>query len=213
MKRILISLVVIAAVGAAGFGVTRAYFTGSATSTGNTFTTGTVNISLAGDASLGAAYFSIGALAPGDSIKRYVAVHNSGSMELLFRGFMETVSATEVGGETLASQLNVKITLNPSDSDSPSGLVRFAPVTDYVIYNGPLSGIVGAGTSLAMDNDPEAFIYGAAQRLQPGSDAVYKVEVSLPFSTGNDWQGASYVGNLVFQGVQFSNQTQGDVKW
>jgi predicted ribosomally synthesized peptide with SipW-like signal peptide len=46
MKKILISLAIIAAVGAIGFGATRAYFSDTETSTGNTFTAGSIDLAL-----------------------------------------------------------------------------------------------------------------------------------------------------------------------
>ena len=46
MKKILISLAIILVVGAVGFGATRAYFSDTETSSGNTFTAGTLDIML-----------------------------------------------------------------------------------------------------------------------------------------------------------------------
>lgn len=212
MKNIIKSLLVVVAVAAIAGGATWAYFSDSETSTGNTFTAGTATIALDGDASNGAAYFTAANMKPGDTVTKYVAVKNTGSINLLFRAYVNATTntaSTTNPASYFADVLETKITLNPTDV--ATWTPRFDPVSNYVNYNSNMAGIIGV--SNAIDNDPEAFTYGADQQLQPNEYAVYKVEVTLPTTAGNEWQGASFVGDLVFEGVQFDNQTNGAVVW
>jgi predicted ribosomally synthesized peptide with SipW-like signal peptide len=63
-------------------GGTLAIFTDSATNTSNTFTAGTLDISL--DKADGTKYFDISNIAPGDSGSTTITVSNDGSLELRY---------------------------------------------------------------------------------------------------------------------------------
>jgi predicted ribosomally synthesized peptide with SipW-like signal peptide len=66
MKKIILSVAVLALVGAGVFGITRAYFSDTETSTGNTFTAGTIDIKVDGQNPWDKSY-SIGDLKPGET--------------------------------------------------------------------------------------------------------------------------------------------------
>ncbi|MDD5152496.1 MAG: TasA family protein [Candidatus Pacebacteria bacterium] len=78
MKRILLSLSVIAAVAIGAVGATRAYFSDTETSTGNTFTAGTLDITL------GTATYTtdVTNMKPGDVKTLTLNVNNVGSLPL-----------------------------------------------------------------------------------------------------------------------------------
>lgn len=64
MKRIIISLAIIAVVGAIGLGATRAYFSDTETSTGNTFTAAKLNLELGQTSTLP---FTVSGVVPSDN--------------------------------------------------------------------------------------------------------------------------------------------------
>ena len=79
MKKILVSLSIIAAVGAITVGATTAYFSDAETSSGNTFTAGTLDLNLDG-ADVNVVKFSLDNLKPGDSGSGTWTVNNVGSL-------------------------------------------------------------------------------------------------------------------------------------
>lgn len=84
MKKILISLAIIAVVGAVGFGATRAYFSDTETSTGNTFTAGTIDLAVESEnpwESTG--QFVFGNLEPSDDEDINVTLNNAGSNDVV----------------------------------------------------------------------------------------------------------------------------------
>jgi len=87
MKKIIFSLAIIAAVGAIAIGATRAYFSDTETSAGNTFTAGTLSINLYNQNTTDALQFSLTNWAPGDETLVNFDVLNAGSLPINIRGF------------------------------------------------------------------------------------------------------------------------------
>lgn len=207
MKKLLTKGLTVLALASVVTAAAWAYFTDSETNTGNSFALGTVDIVLDGDTMEGSAYFSVDNMAPGDSVDGCVVVRNEGNLDALFRGYLTNL--TDPDG--LKDVLNVKMVLNPT-TECAEYTPRFDPVSDYTIYDNTLAGIVGAGTSDAMDNIPQAF-HSDDQVFHPGENAVYYVTVTLPFSAGNTYQGTSFAADLVFEATQFKNQDPANVMW
>jgi len=111
----MVSLLVIAVTAVMVGGASLAIFTDSASNTGNTFATGTVDIAL----SPASALVTHGNMAPGDSVSGDLTVTNSGSLELRY-----AMTTTGDDASTLDEQLECTI------KDS----------SDTVLYTGPLSG-------------------------------------------------------------------------
>ena len=100
MKKILISLMAIAlVVGLVGAG-TMAYFSDTETSTGNTFTAGTLNITL-GTSSWSAGFDN---MKPGDTVTFTLPVNNEGSLPLNYT-VTTTLSGTLAGGTNPCTQV------------------------------------------------------------------------------------------------------------
>ncbi|MFA6394049.1 MAG: TasA family protein [Patescibacteria group bacterium] len=78
MKKILMSLSIIAAVGAVVVTATTAYFSDTETSTGNTFTAGTIDIAIDGENPV-TKHFNIGDLKPGETGNMTFKVKNVGT--------------------------------------------------------------------------------------------------------------------------------------
>lgn len=81
-RKFFMSMFMIALMAALVGGATFALFTDTATNAGNTFTAGTLDISL--DKPDGTKYFDISNIAPGDSGSATVTVKNEGSLELRY---------------------------------------------------------------------------------------------------------------------------------
>jgi len=78
MKKILLSLIIIGAVGAVVAGVTTAYFSDTETAVGNTITAGTIDIKV-NDANPWSSPFTIGDLKPGETDYMNLGIENVGT--------------------------------------------------------------------------------------------------------------------------------------
>ncbi len=101
MKRILVSLILIAVVISAVTVGAMALWTDQGTSANNTFTAGTIDISLTGNNPLP---FSVSAMAPGDSVTGTIDVVNSGTLQLRY-----AMTTTGDGSSILDEQLDCVI--------------------------------------------------------------------------------------------------------
>ncbi|MCK5044633.1 SipW-dependent-type signal peptide-containing protein [Candidatus Parcubacteria bacterium] len=83
IKKILISLLIIAGIASVATGITIAYFNDAETSTGNTFTAGSINIAVNGqDPWQGAGYFTISDMKPCDTHYKEFFIQNVGENEV-----------------------------------------------------------------------------------------------------------------------------------
>ena len=129
MKKILISLAIIAVVAVVAFGATRAYFSDTETSSGNTFTAGTLDLNLNSDAAFtvtASNLFAETTMAPGVSV---------GPKTLYFRN-----NGTIAGKVKLnTSYVNADGTPNAvdvSDDDYAKNLLVVSGVTDTIAVQG-----------------------------------------------------------------------------
>lgn len=118
MKRILISLALIAIVGTGAIGATRAYFSDHATVSGNTFATGTVKLG-----SITNLPITWTNMRPGDFISRSVTLNYDGTLAAdIYLGVTGTSDPDEA--QYFANHLNVVIKDGVNE-----------------LYNGPASGL------------------------------------------------------------------------
>ena len=192
MKRILVSLSMIGAVAAIGIGATGAFFSDTATSTGNTFTAGTLDLKVDGLENSNAK-FTVTNFAPEAPAEvRSYTLHNAGTIP----GFVDlsgiafssaedgcnvpetsagdgSCAANATDGE-LAGLLNVKL-----END-----ITCDTIPDSVIYNGLVSGIAAS--------------YDLDYTL--GADRCIIATVTWPTSVNdNRGQGDSLTLGLVFE--------------
>jgi len=201
-------LLVIAMVGAG----TWAYFSDTETSTGNTFTAGTIVLALDGQdndgAAYGTTYFNVANMAPGDTETAYLEIDNTGTLDLLFRVYLDTTIDTL----NLASQLDVVVTLHPTE---------YTPILSGILY-GPENAVL-TGTDpvklSTLEGPPGVMNNLAAAGEDPPEPlkttylAVYKLEITLPAGTTNAYAGATLTGDLVVEAVQFDHQNLASVVW
>ena len=200
-SRILISMLIIALAAAMIGGATMAWFTSTASVTGNTFSAGTVEVSLTEPNSLETAMTPVSAsnMAPGDpATNKYFALNNKGSLPMLFRFYL-----TDVAG-TLQDALMVRITLNPAeyprtfaDDEKRQG------ANNQFVWEGLLKDLNLTNVAAATAGYP----------LPAGFTDIYEVKIWLPAETGNEFQGATFSGTLRVDAVHRNNQELDDVQW
>ena len=82
MKKIILSLAIVGVVGAVAIGGTIAYFSDTETSTGNTFTAGTLDFNIIDPVAAGHQVFDVSNMKPGDTVTKYIVVTNDGSLDM-----------------------------------------------------------------------------------------------------------------------------------
>jgi predicted ribosomally synthesized peptide with SipW-like signal peptide len=198
-SRMMISILVIAMTAALIGGATMAWFTDTKNISGNTFAAGRVEISLSGPDSAKLP-FNVENMAPGDpATVRYLHLKNEGTLPILFRMYLDNVDGT------LQNALMVKITQNPSGYDY-TGMQTQGANNDHGTHL--MANLVGVDNALN-----NLIAAGAGWALPAGYTDVYKIEVWLPNTVGNDFQGATFSGTLKVEATQFNNQDLDDVSW
>jgi predicted ribosomally synthesized peptide with SipW-like signal peptide len=187
--KLLISLLLVAALGLSAGSATWSAFSSSTDNPNNSFATGTVSL---GDNDLDAAVLSLSNAKRSDSAAGCIRVTYSGSLPANVRMW-----ATTTGG--LASYLDIKVRRGSSTGAFPSCPVFTADGTDYigqgggVIYNGALSSFPTSGSPLV---EPTA---GSPESWTNGEDHVYEITVTLPSGAAGGGQGLSSTLTLFWE--------------
>lgn len=158
MKKILISLAIIGVVAAIGVGATVAYFSDTETSTGNTFTAGTLDLKLNGG-NANSTMFTVANVVPGQSDGASVTLNNAGNIngfiDFNFTNLIDQDNSCvdpEIGDE--AGCVAQGLGAGTGELDSNLTITAFIikdtntiydAGTDVLVYQGLASAIVGAG--------------------------------------------------------------------
>lgn len=197
MKKILFSFLIIFVFVGLISGVTLAYFSDTVTSTGNTFTTGILDLNLDGN-NTNVVKFEVTNMKPGDSETRTWEINNVGNMN----GYLDlhnliqthepgisteqelTVEDPDVG--TLGSLLNVELFIDINNNGVLDGV-------DTSIYSGAMEGLL---TDYDLD-----------LQLDAGTSNYLTMTVSWP-PTDNDnaGQGDTAEFDMVFELGQTTTQ-------
>jgi predicted ribosomally synthesized peptide with SipW-like signal peptide len=173
--------------GLAGFAV----FTDSSSVPGNTFSTGSVDISTNPPPG---AVISFTAMAPGDQVTNSLVVSNLGTMQLRYA---ITGSATNTDGLGLKDQL--VLTIRTVDATTP-----LSPCDNFdgtVLYTGDLDDGVGG----LLVGNPAQGTQGGERVLAVGANETLCFRAALPLSTGPAFQGAATTATFVFDAEQTAN--------
>jgi predicted ribosomally synthesized peptide with SipW-like signal peptide len=182
-KKILVSMMLVGLVAAlAGAGL-HAYFSDTETSTGNTFTAGTLNLKV-GDTDPTTWKITISGLKPGDSGSRSVTVTNTGTLD----GKLSISFINLVDNENGLTEPEVKLDDDDSSGELAENLNLIITIDSTTIYNGPASGI----TSASLSNYP----------LNAGQSATFTVAYSIDSNVGNIIQSDIAGFDIVFSLVQ-----------
>ncbi|MGE0228674.1 MAG: TasA family protein [Dehalococcoidia bacterium] len=194
-RSVFMSLAVIGLVAAMITAATSAVFTDAATSTDNTFNTGTLDIQLKDDnegpADDVSASITFENMAPGDSVAKPVTVSNPGSLGLRYA---LTSSSTNDNKKDLADQIVLKI-VKVADAGS-CGASAFSGSPTYA-YNGALG--------KAAFGDVATGAQSGDRSLAAAGSEVLCLQASLPIATGNEFQGAATTTTLTFTAEQTAN--------
>ena len=165
-------------------------FTDTQSVPGNTFTTGTVDISTSPTSAL----VTFSGMAPGDQVVNPITVTNAGTLQLRYA---VTSTTTE---NTLAAQLDMTIWDENEEADGGTTCNATAPAT--VLYAPADLGSTG-GTNVI--GNPAQGSQAGDRTLNAAASEVLCVKVSLPSSTGNTFQGLTSTATFAFQAEQTSN--------
>jgi len=164
-----------------------ALFTDTASVPGNTFSTGTVDISTAPSSAL----VTFSGMAPGDQVTNPITVTNAGTLQLRYAA---TSTTTE---NTLAAQLDLTIKSGVTTcSNAGFG------VDGSVVY---ATGDLGSTTGVNVIGNPAQGSQAGDRTLNASANEVLCFNVSLPSSTGNAFQGLSTTATFAFQAEQTAN--------
>ena len=212
MKKILISLMTIAVVGILIGGGVYAYFSDTETSTGNTFTAGTLNLALTDDAPDATdgedATWVVAALVPGASGGgERLTINNNGSADgyLDLSGIgvvnaenydantdeaeatMDADTSDLTGGGELGGDLLVQIWLDANNDGAVGG--AGGTLTEESIYPAAAIGVADPGVTGVLDDI--AASYDLDKALTAGSTTYIALQYSLPSSSNNTIMGDS----------------------
>jgi len=188
MARKLVSTIMVLAlfVSVISLGV-LALFTDTASVPGNTFSTGTVDISTAPSSAL----VTFSGMAPGDQVTNPLTVTNAGTLALRYA---VTSTTTE---NTLAAQLDLTIksgvTTCTNGGFGTDGTVVYA------------TGDLGSTTGVNVIGNPAQGAQAGDRTLAASAGETLCFNVSLPSSTGNTYQGLTTTATFAFQAEQTAN--------
>ncbi len=168
---------------------TGALFSDSATVSGTSFVTGTVDI----NASAASVPLTMTNMAPGDTLTAGITVQNAGT---LAERYAMSIKTDDAASDTLAGQLayTVKagVTTCTTAGFGSSGTE---------IYTGPLAS--SAGTKVIGDNTSGS--QAGDRTLSAGASENLCMQVSLPLATGNAFQGKTANVTMTFDSEQIAN--------
>jgi len=191
MKRILVSLMIVAVVAASITGGAMALFTDTETSAANTFTTGTLDLALTNGVPLP---FTVSGMAPGDVVYGGLQVSNSGSLELRY-----AMTTTADGASTLDEQLDLTI-----DVVTGAGVDTIWYTADDVVGEANVYGPDGVLSSAAIGDSSQGAQAGDRALAAAGNERL-RFKVTLPLTTDDSYQGATCTVDFVFDAEQTSN--------
>lgn len=193
--KILKSLVIVIAMAAMVAGATSSIFNSTASVNGNTFATGILEIRVNGQPSIGG--FNYTNAAPGGVATKSFTLQNYGPP---WFGGPSTLDAKEIlpaaartsGDAELYGVLDARLYANAGWGGCSNPGVVFVPGKGCTVYNGLLSGLTGTSAQDIL----HATQWGPHASLAAGNSLSMLLEVELPVSAGNEFQGKSTTFDL-----------------
>ncbi len=214
MKKILLSLSVIAIVGVIAVGATRALFSDTETSTGNTFTAGTIDISI-DQTNPWTKSYNIGDLKPGETGYINFDISNVGTNPVnVSKNLSEFVTTTGSVGYTCAG-VTAGVSSEPecvaaqanSSNDVNDVQTKIIYDLSVEVYNSAGTKIWWQAIYTGAENKSLADIYGSGQYVALGmipAGGHMKVTQSYHFNSnaGNEYQGDTLSFKMTINGEQ-----------
>lgn len=183
-SRLRLALVVALVASSTGTLLAAAVFTRTTSSTGNTFSTGSVDLT----ASPATAAITMTGMVPGDVVTAPITVTNTGTLQLRYA---LTSTTTE---NTLAAQLD--LTVKTGVTTCTTG--GFG--TDGTVAYGPAD--LGATTGLNILGNPTQGAQAGDRTLNASANEVLCMQVSLPLSSSDAYQGLTTTATFAFVAEQ-----------
>jgi predicted ribosomally synthesized peptide with SipW-like signal peptide len=196
-KRILMSLMTIALVGALVGGGVYAYFSDTETSTGNTFTAGTLDLNLDGG-NTNVVKFTVGNVKPGDSGGGTWTVANVGSIA----GYLdlESCNVTEAIGTTTDPELADEPTaLDTTQLGNYLMVHIFVDANNNGVWDAGETDVLGTNAAPAAINTIAASYDLNVSLATSGGTNYITLRWSVATATGNRIQGDSVTLNITFE--------------
>ena len=168
-------------------GSTGAFFTDTQSVSANSFATGTVDIS----SDSASAVVALSDMAPGDVVTAPITLSNDGSLQLRYAVRSTTTE------DALAAQLD--LTIKSGVSTCTTGGFD----TDGSVLYG--AGDLGSTSGLDVIGDPTQGPDSGDRTLDAAAEETVCVQVLLPTSTGNAYQGLTTTATLEFVSEQTVN--------
>lgn len=185
MKKIILSVAIIALIATGAVFATRAYFSDTATITGNTFTSGTLDLKIDSNLSPSGQTWSNGFVSPVSFDNLYPGIVKHFDIDIKNEGSIDGVATIDLN--------------KTAGSDALAGVIKFKVY--YKLETD--SAWVDTGLNGTVDQYVKSYDLGA---LPTDKVANVRVEWSVPTSAGNEIQGKSIVINGVFGLNQIANQ-------
>ncbi len=168
-------------------GATGAFFTDAQSVGSNLFSTGVLDLST----SPTSAVVSFSSMTPGDKVTAPLTVSNSGTMQLRYAIRSTTTE------NLLATQLDLTVKTGVTTCTNAG-----FDADGSALY-GPNS--AGLSTGLNLVGDPSQGAQPGDQIMNASANQVLCIQVSLPISTGNAYQGLTTIATLEFLAEQTAN--------
>jgi predicted ribosomally synthesized peptide with SipW-like signal peptide len=181
---LLLLMAATAIISVTGATLSLALFTDTQQVTGNAFTTGTIDISVAP----ATAVLTATTMMPGDTVNGSAVVSNAGTAQLRYA---VTGIATNTDGLGLASQITITIRELGTSCAAFDGTQLFSGVVGYATTN-----LIG---------DPAQGGQAGDRTLNAGSNETLCLRATLPLATGNAYQGATTTMTFTFDAEQTAN--------
>lgn len=187
VSKLSLTVIVLAAL-VAGLSLSAlALFTDTASVPGNTFSTGTLDISTSPTSAL----VTFTSMVPGDQVTNSITVTNGGNIQLRYA---VTSTTTE---DVLAAALDLTIKSGVTTCTNAG-----FGVDGTVVY---ATGDLGSTTGVNVIGDPAQGSQAGDRTLNAGANEVLCFNVTLPTSAGNSAQGLTTTATLAFAAEQTSN--------
>lgn len=166
-RKILIALLGVLLVAALAGAGTFAYFSDTETSTGNTFTAGTLDLTVGGENPNVSPDFTIGPVKPGDSGTITYNLANVGTIG----GYLDLSGITKIDGPGTTPESEP----TPDNGELSANINVTVKLGTSNLYTGPLSGIAAS--------------YDADVALAASGSTTLTIEWNVPADAGNNIQG------------------------
>jgi spore coat-associated protein N len=208
-KKILVSLSVIGAVAAIAIGGTIAYFSDTETSTGNTFTAGTLDLIVKanGQDINGGAIFNPSDVKPGDSGTKGITLKSDNNDAC---GYAVVTLNSDIDNTCVEPEVGVDADGCTTVCTTPGCATTDGELNDYMNFtifddvNG--NGVQDAGEAdIITDNFTSGGTWSIGQ-LNGNQEYKYGIKWNLPTTVGNDAQSDLFSGTFTINITQKRNQ-------